>query len=224
MILIIYVLITIPPVYTYSDISNLFVVLLFPSIGFSVMVGVLFNKSQVGYANSTSIGSKLFVLVWAIIFGGIPWASIVLPLLLQDYVYLITYIFGLLCIFGLTFCLIYLPKRTSYGNEMLGKLKGFRNFLETAEKTRLESMVMTNPTYFYDILPYAYVLGVSDKWIKQFETISLQAPGWYDSPNAFNIIVFGLFMNSTMKSAQRTMSSSPSSGSGGSGGGGGGSW
>ena len=128
-----------------------------------------------------------------------------------------------------------MPKRTPYGNEMLGKLRGFKRFLETAEKEQLESMVTKNPTYFYDILPFTYVLGVSDKWIKKFETIALQAPDWYDSPNTFSPSSFGSFMNSTMSSAQRSMSSSPSSSSssgssgggssgGGSGGGGGGSW
>ena len=127
-----------------------------------------------------------------------------------------------------------MPKRTQYGNEMLGKLKGFKNFLETAEKEKLEAMVMQDPTYFYNILPYTYVLDVSDKWIKKFETISMQAPSWYDSPNDFNISSFNSFVNSTMSTAQSTMSSSPSSSSGGSsgggssgggsGGGGGGSW
>ena len=93
---------------------------------------------------------------------------------------------------------------------------------------------MQDPTYFYNILPYTYVLGVSDKWIKKFESIATQAPTWYDSPNAFDMVVFGSFLNTTMSSAQNVMSSSPSSDSGGSsgggssgggsGGGGGGSW
>ena len=129
-----------------------------------------------------------------------------------------------------------MPKRTKYGNEMLGKLRGFKNFLETAEKEKIEAMVMENPTYFYDILPFTYVLGVSDKWIKKFESIALQAPSWYDSNNAFDVVSFGNFMDSTMSSAQSAMSSSPSSSSsgggssgggfsgGGSGGGGGSSW
>ena len=117
---------------------------------------------------------------------------------------------------------------------MLGKLKGFKNFLETAEKEKLEAMVMQDPTYFYKILPYTYVLGVSDKWIKKFEMISIQEPSWYDSTNPFDMVSFGSFINSTMSSAQNVMSSSPSSNSssssgggssgGGSGGGGGGSW
>ena len=74
------------------------------------------------------------------------------------------------------------------------------------------------------------MLGVSNKWMKNFEDIALQAPSWYDSSNGFDVSSFGTFMNSTMVSAQSAMSSSPSSGSGGgfsgggSGGGGGGSW
>ena len=126
-----------------------------------------------------------------------------------------------------------MPKRNSYGNEMLGKIKGFKNFLETAEKHRLEAMVIKEPTYFYDILPYAYVLGVSDKWIEKFESIAFQAPTWYEGSSSFNMHTFGTFINSTMSSAYSSMSSSPSSSSGGSGGGssgggsgggGGGSW
>lgn len=42
-------------------------------------------------------------------------------------------------------------------------------FLETAEKEKLEQLVFEDPKYFYNILPYAYVLGVSDKWIKSLK-------------------------------------------------------
>lgn len=127
-----------------------------------------------------------------------------------------------------------MPKRTAYGNEMLGKIRGFKRFLETAEKPQLEKLVQQNPEYFYNILPYTYVLGVSEKWISQFETIALKAPDWYDSTNDFNIHNFGNFMNTTMKYTTVAMVSSPSSSSGsssgggssggGSGGGGVGSW
>ena len=152
-----------------------------------------------------------------------PWTFMVLPAITQDISYLIGYFVGIICVLGMILCLVYLPKRTKYGNEMLGKLRGFKNFLETVEKERLEALVMQNPNYFYDILPYTYVLGVSDKWIKKFESISLQAPSWYDSSNGFDVSSFGTFMNSTMLSAQSAMSSSPSSSSGGSSSGGGGS-
>lgn len=238
MIIATYCLITIPPIFAYGEPSTLLFALLFPGIGFTIMFKMLFGETQTIYVNGkptrSSIGTKLFGLIWGGMFGGMPWAFMVLPTLLQDYIYFVIYIIGLLCVAGLIICMKYLPKRTHYGNQILGKIKGFKNFLETAEKDKLEAMVMQDPSYFYNILPYTYVLGVSDKWIKKFETISLQAPSWYDSPTGFNVVTFGSFMNNTMTSAQKSMSSSPSSSSGtssgggfsggGSGGGGGGSW
>jgi len=229
MIIATFLLITIKPVIeSDGGIAMLPFAIIFPGIGFSVLFGMLFGK--------TPIPVKIFGLIWGLGFGGMPWAFMVLPSLLAEPIYLIAYIIGLGCILAMILLFKAMPKRTKYGNEMLGKIKGFKNFLETAEKQKLEAMVMENPTYFYDILPFTYVLGVSDKWIKKFETISLQAPNWYDSPNAFNMVAFGSFMNNTMTSAQSVMSSSPSSDSGGggssgggssgggSGGGGGGSW
>lgn len=154
-----------------------------------------------------------------------------------DFTYLLGGFVSILCLSGMIVSFLKLrKKRTQYGNEILGKLMGFKNFLETAEKAKLETLVMQDPTYFYNILPYTYVLGVSDKWIKKFESISLQAPYWYDSSSAFDVVSFGSFINSTMRSAQSAISSRPSNNSGGggssgggfsgggSGGGGGGSW
>ena len=231
MIIASYCLITIPPIFTYGEQEILIFALAFPAIGFTALLGMLFGDIP--------ISVKIFGVFWGLGFGGIPWLITVLPALMQDMSYLICYIIGLLCIGVMILVIKYLPKRTKYGNEMLGKLKGFKNFLETVEKEKLESLVMENPNYFYDILPYTYVLGISDKWIKKFESISLQAPSWYDSSNSFNISSFNRFINSTMTSAQGAMTSSPSSSSGGSssggssgggssgggsGGGGGGSW
>ena len=223
MIIATYCLITIPPIFAYGQPETLIFALLFPCIGFLVLFGMLFGKTPTP------------VKIFGLILGGMFWSFMVLPTIMQDISYLVGYIVGIICVLGMILCLVYLPKRTKYGNEMLGKLKGFKNFLETVEKEKLELLVMQNPNYFYDILPYTYVLGVSDKWIKKFETISLQAPSWYDSSNAFDVSSFGTFMYSTMISAQGAMTSSPSSYSGGgssgggssgggSGGGGGGSW
>lgn len=137
-----------------------------------------------------------------------------------------------ICIYIMCICHSAMPKRNKYGNEILGKIKGFKNFLEVAEKEQLEAMVMKEPTYFYDILPYTYVLNVSDKWIEKFNAINIQAPEWYDSPSSFSMHHFGSFVKSTMNSAVAANTSSGSGGGysgggssgGGSGGGGGGSW
>jgi uncharacterized membrane protein YgcG len=225
MIIAIYVLITVKPVVEYGGISTLVFALLFPGIGFTVLFGMVFGK--------TKIPVKIFGIIWGLGFGGMPWLFLVLPALLADTMYLAAYILGIACVFVMVMMFRVMPKRTAYGNELLGKIKGFRTFLETAEKPKLEELVLQDPKYFYKILPYTYVLGVSDKWIKNFETIALQAPDWYGGRTAFNMVAFSTFMDSTMSSALEAMASSPSGGSGssgggssggGSGGGGGSSW
>ena len=220
------------PSFEYAGIEELIVTLVlcafyspFFAVGIFADIPIFFRIFWLGF---TVFHSMAF-------FSSMPIAEA----LQNDSTYLFAFVLGILAIIGMGICLKYLPKRNAYGREMLGKIKGFKNFLETAEKDRLEAMVMQNPTYFYDILPFTYVLGVSDKWISKFENIAMKAPDWYDSPSGFNVRSFGSFMDSTMTSAQRAMSSSPSSSSsggsssggsgggssgGGSGGGGGGSW
>ena len=111
----------------------------------------------------------------------------------------------------------FLKKRTSSNTKILGRLRGFKEFLEVARKEELEKLVEENPTYFYDILPYTYALGISDKWVKKFESISIESPKWYSDTTDFNINEFSHFMSSTINSASKAMSSSPSSSSGGGG-------
>lgn len=238
MILITYLLVTIPPIVLFGQIEIIPFAIIFPIIGFTVLFVTVFGK--IGFVTKTAnnIYTKIFGLIWGLGFGGGPWLTLVLPLLMQDTNYLTVYIIGLICILGMLLCLKLLPKRTKYGNEILGKIRGFKNFLETVEKDKLEALVEEQPTYFYDILPYTYVLGISDKWIKKFESISIVPPTWYVGNGDFNLNSFSSFIDDTMSSAESSMSSSPSSSSngssggssgggssgGGSGGGGGGSW
>lgn len=147
----------------------------------------------------------------------------------NDFLLMMGALCSILLIILMIVFLKYLPKRNEYGNKMLGKVRGFKNFLNVSEKEKLESLVMKDPEYFYEILPFAYALEVSDKWIKKFESISMEAPDWYDGYSSFDMNSFGSFMSSAMSSASSAMSSSPSdsgggSSGGGSGGGGGGSW
>lgn len=221
------------PTLNYGDFSNLVITLLLLAFYTPFYAIGIFGKFPLVF--------RVFWLGFTIIHSGIFFFTTKLFVALtSDIMYLICFIFGILCLAGMIVCFKLMPKRTPYGNEMLGKIKGFKNFLETAEKDKLESMVMQNPTYFYDILPYTYVLGVSDKWISKFETLAMRAPDWYEGYSTFNVTTFNTFMTKTMSSAQNSMTSRPSSSysggsssggssgggssGGGSGGGGGGSW
>ena len=146
----------------------------------------------------------------------------------------------------LTIVTVFMRKRTKRGNEWLGKLLGLKEFIEYAEADRIKLLVDENPAYFYHILPYAYVLGVSDKWSKKFESIAVPPPAWYSGgqydPYHFSAFYFMGAFHRCMNSVQNTVAIPPpkeggngnfSGGSfsggggfsgGGFGGGGGGSW
>ena len=222
MILAIFVLISVNPMMEYEGVFWLLLVIVFPGLGFTVMLGSLIGTFRM---------PKIFAVVWGIVFGGIIWVLKMLPALLMDPTYLFVYVAGIICVIIMLFFSKHMRRRTAYGNELLGKISGFINFLKTAEKQKLEELVTDNPYYFYDILPFTYVLGMSDKWTKKFESITLQSPDWYSGTDFFDLASFDDFMSSTMASATTAMSSSPSSDSsgggssgGGSGGGGGSSW
>ncbi len=87
-------------------------------------------------------------------------------------------ILGFICTIISSICTYNLPKRNNNGLKLLGALLGLKHFIEVAKKHELEMLVKDNPNYFYDILPYAYILDVSDKWIKKFENITVLDPKW----------------------------------------------
>ena len=87
----------------------------------------------------------------------------------------------------------YIHKRTPEYNEILGEILGFRNFILVAEKDKLLKLIDENPEYYYDILPYANVLGITDVLQDKFKNIPLEMPYWYRS----NVGIFDIYiMNS----------------------------
>lgn len=129
-------------------------------------------------------------------------------------------------------CLINLPKRNKKGIDLYGYILGFKKFLETAERHRIEQLTGKIPTYYYDILPYAYVLDISDKWIRKFEGIVKEQPNWYKGTTRFNASSFGNLASSlchvsgptTQNGGIKSSGGGGGFSGGGGGGGGGGSW
>ncbi|MDR0219852.1 MAG: DUF2207 domain-containing protein, partial [Lachnospiraceae bacterium] len=209
---------------------------LFPAAGLGALVSMAFpGGDKTVLVNGrpkrmSNIGAILLGLIFFLSFTGLSffmlmysWGGGNFFFFLDDkniQLYIITLVIGAVACNSMTFFTTYMPKRTPYGNEILGKIKGFKYYLETVEKPRLEAMVTEDAEYFYNILPYAYVLEVSDKWVEKFESIALSPPGWYGG-GAYDISSFGRFMEITMASAVAA-SLPPIQSSGGSGGGSGG--
>ena len=91
---------------------------------------------------------------------------------------------GMVSVVGM-FTLLYLSnkcqKRTDLGLWYEERLKGLKEFINATEFDRIQMLVDENPSYFYHVLPFAMVLGVTDKWVKGFEHIAVPPPSWYAS-------------------------------------------
>ena len=71
--------------------------------------------------------------------------------------------------------------RRRMNNELYGKVLGFRDFIRTAEYDRLKMLSDENPDYFFNIMPYACVFGMSTKWAEKFADFRIPQPTWYHS-------------------------------------------
>lgn len=131
----------------------------------------------------------------------------------------------------------FMPKKTAKGLDQYRILKGFKLFIDRAEKPKLEALFKEDPKYFDRTLSYAIALGSGDKWARKFNDIIKEPPSWYRGTGMahFSTLYFLGSLNhtmSTMSSAMTSMPSRSSSGGfggggfsgGGGGGGGGGSW
>ena len=214
-------------------VSSIVIMFLFVGGPFILLIFLFTCLKYLRQSNSkknTIIGLIISLLTYIL-----PFNICILPEL-QLNNYLLIYIVGLISIVIMIFSLQKLNDRTEFGNAIYGKILGFKNFLNIAEKEKLEMLVSNDPNYFYNILPYTYVFNLSDKWIKKFETITIAPPDWSENKNDFNS---EYFMHNTLTSMSNSMYSSPSSSSssssdsgsscgsssgGGSGGGGGSSW
>lgn len=182
-----------------------------------IIVGIIYDNNCTKKGLNSALGfAFFFVLALAVA----NFTIIGFEYIYYDTVYLIGFILCMVCTYLIYFFYLIVTKRTEYGNKVLGEVNGFKKFLETAEKDKLESLVHDDPSYYYNILPYAYVLGVSDAWIKQFEGIAIAPPDWYESADTFDYYRFNRSLNRTIHSASRVMNSVPQSSGGSSSGGG----
>ena len=120
----------------------------------------------------------------------------------------------------------FMPVKTRSGASTYMDILGFQEFMNRAEKDRLERM--GDKDLFSKFLPYAIALDVADNWAKAFEGIYQEPPDWYASPGGFRTFSpygFSHSMNAVTSSLSSAMFSSPRGsgiGGGGDGGGGGG--
>ena len=146
----------------------------------------VYVKGQKVFATLSIISSLALILVVPLImvinvplwrFEWYHWAAMALCFITGGYLFVLGFKY---------------KKRTKRNNELYGRALGFRDFIDVADKDRIEALVEENPAYFYDILPYAYALGLTDRWMKKFEGMLREPASWYRGDD------FDYFMYSTM--------------------------
>lgn len=122
----------------------------------------------------------------------------------------------------------FIKKRTAFGNRLLSQVIELKQQLESGKQ-----ILPPTSGRFYSLLPYAYMLGIAEKWAKIFEGLELEPPQWFRGRiiNLYSTLYFSNLLNDQLTSFANNMtyydssSDGGGSGSGGSGGGsGGGSW
>ncbi|MFA6228036.1 MAG: DUF2207 domain-containing protein [Patescibacteria group bacterium] len=127
----------------------------------------------------------------------------------------------------------FLRRPTPEGRKLLDEIEGFKLFLMTTEKDRLEFFhpIKQIPEVFEKYFPYAIALGVADKWAARFDNLfretdgqAAYAPIWYGGSLSGIGGIGGI--SSIGSSLGSSLGSSGAGGGagGGGGGGGGGGW
>lgn len=111
---------------------------------------------------------SIFLVVFSTIFLGVfsYWPILILPV----------------AIIAVSFIM---PKKTLKGVQMYEKILGYKMFMDTAEKDRLKKLFSPDDyrKVFEKYLPYAMVMGVEERWTKEFRGLLDKMPEWYKGKN-----------------------------------------
>lgn len=100
----------------------------------------------------------------------------------------------------------FMKSRTPKCAEWMGRIAGLRDFIETAELDRMNELAKTDPQWFYHVIPYAYVFGLSDVFAKKLKNLSLAAPQWYTPYHSYTFFDYYMFNRLMISGLNKTAS------------------
>ena len=163
----------------YSIVDNLietilatFTFVIMMVMNYSVAASSVFNKNKLGVLKKALSVALVLVVVYFIYRQT------------QSIVSIVSFEFMVIGIVATTLPILFSSKFnvvSDYFKSVAGDLLGFKDFIEKAEVPQLERLSEENPSYYYDVIPYAMVFGLSEMWTKKFSTIPLAQLDWYDS-------------------------------------------
>jgi hypothetical protein len=67
----------------------------------------------------------------------------------------------------------------------MGKVEGFKDFIINNKKTEMDRVLELNDNYLYDILPFAYILGIEEKVYELIKDYEMPQPKWLKTSYKF---------------------------------------
>jgi len=61
------------------------------------------------------------------------------------------------------------PKKSAYGEELIARIEAYKNYLSTIKKQDLEAKIKDDHDYFDEVLPYAFIFGISKKLVQKYD-------------------------------------------------------
>ena len=149
------------------------------AVGYMVMLyGILYENTKIEKVIYTFVGLMFIV------------APIVLTkymAFVEDDLKLMTYIIGIVSMLVIITITRMMNNRSFYGTRMINKINAYKEYLVNFDDADKE--LKNNKYCFYEVLPYTFVLGISDKWYQKFKGTKMVKPKWYDS-DEFNLDEF----------------------------------
>lgn len=84
----------------------------------------------------------------------------------------ILYFLDLILIIIMFILTILMTRESKYGKKITTQIKKFYTNIQALDKEQIDKLVKENPNYFYDVLPYVFVLGITRKFVKKFDNVS----------------------------------------------------
>lgn len=199
--------------YTYKNGVRMGVVLVLCMIGF-------FMVERRRYKDKTKSRIwKNVLLTIALALAGLVYTRMFARHILNVYERLFIAIAATLCAVMAPHCI----SRTEKYTQALGGILGFKDFILYTEEDKLKVMLEEEPQLYYDVLPYAQVLGISDIWESKFQSIVINQPAWASGNVGLSVFDYVVF-SSVLRTALTTAMVAPTQSRGGTfiGGGGGG--
>lgn len=136
------------------------------------------------FVRKNNIKNNIIWAIWCIVMGGVPVICLTSGRIFSNFFNPVSIIL-FICLVISVICLTNMPRKNRTGRKILGEIIGFKKFIETVEKHRLEVLIKRYPNYICEIFPYAYALDVGGIWREKITQISEKfSPTWYDFRDA----------------------------------------